>query len=94
MDAKLLDIKDLAALLSMGRRSAREFCRRHGVLPVNVGLGTKSRLRWHKEAVMQMLGTLEAGHAKKNIVPRRRGSKTIIGKSVNDLLAELAAPMQ
>lgn len=45
MDAQLLDIKDLAAMLSMGRRSAREFCRRHGVLPVNVGLGTKSRLR-------------------------------------------------
>ena len=94
MTAELLDISALAALLSMGRRSAREFCRRHGVLPINVGLGTKTRLRWHREAVMQMLGTLEAGHAKKDIVPRRRGSKTIIGKSVNDLLAELAAPMQ
>lgn len=54
MDAQLLDIKDLAVLLSMGRRSAREFCRRHGVLPVNVGLGTKSRLRWHRDAVMHL----------------------------------------
>ena len=94
MDAQLLDIKDLAALLSMGRRSAREFCRRHGVLPVNVGLGTKSRLRWHRDAVMQMLGTLDAKGTCKDIIPSRRGAKTIVGKSVDELIAELAAPMQ
>lgn len=94
MESQLIDIKDLAALLSMGRRSAREFCRRHGVLPVNVGLGTKSRLRWHRDAVMQMLGTLDARQPRKDIVPRRRGSKTIVGKSVDELIAELAAPVQ
>ena len=94
MDAQLLDIKDLAAMLSMGRRSAREFCRRHGVLPVNVGLGTKSRLRWHRDAVIQMLGTLDARQPRKDIVPRKRGDKTIVGKSIDELLTELAAPMQ
>ena len=94
MDAQLLDIKDLAALLSMGRRSARELCRRHGVLPVNVGLGTTTRLRWHRDAVMQMLGTLKAKAEPKEVVPRRRGCKTILGKSVDDLMRELASPVQ
>ena len=94
MGAQLLDIKDLAAMLSMGRRSAREFCRRHGVLPVNVGLGTKSRLRWHRDAVMQMLGTLDARQPRKDIIPRRRGAKTIVGKNIDELIAELAAPVQ
>ena len=94
MDTQLLDIKDLAAMLSMGRRSAREFCRKHGVLPVNVGLGTTTRLRWHRDAVIQMLGTLDARQPRKDIIPRRRGAKTIVGKSVDDLLAELAAPVQ
>lgn len=94
MESQLIDIKDLAAMLSMGRRSAREFCRRHGVLPVNVGLGTTTRLRWHRDAVIQMLGTLDAKGTRKDIIPRRRGAKTIVGKSVDELIAELAAPMQ
>lgn len=94
MTAELIDLNSLATMLSMGKRSARDFCQRHGVLPVNVGLGTKSRLRWHRDAVIQMLGTLDARQPRKDIVPRKRGDKTIIGKSVDDLLAELAAPMQ
>ena len=94
MESQLLDIKDLADMLSMGRRSAREFCRRHGVLPVNVDLRTKTRLRWHRDAVMQMLGTLDARHARKDIIPREHDSMTIVGKSVDDLLSELAAPVQ
>jgi hypothetical protein len=43
---------------------------------------------------MQMLGTLDAKGTRKDIIPRRRGAKTIVGKSVDELIAELAAPMQ
>ncbi len=95
MDAELIDLNSLAAMLSMGRRSARDFCQRHGVLPLNVGQGKIARLRWRRSEVIQMLGTLEAStRPAPDIIPRRRGSKTVIGKSVEQLMRELAAPMQ
>lgn len=92
MQSEMLDIKGLSTLLSMGPRSAREFCSRNGVLPINVGLKKRMRLRWIRSEVMQMLGTLEAKQkpAPKEFVPRIRGSKTVLGKSVDDLLKELA----
>ena len=43
---------------------------------------------------MQMLGTLDAKGTRKDIIPRRRRAKTIIGKNIDELIAELVAPMQ
>ena len=96
MTAELIDLKGLSIMLSMGKRSARDFCQRNGVLPINVGKGKIARLRWKASEVIQMLGTLEASNrpAPKDVIPRHRGSKTVIGKSVDQLMRELAAPVQ
>ena len=92
MTAELIDLNDLSIMLSMGKRSAREFCMKNGVMPINVGRGKIARLRWRVSEVMQMLGTLEASRkpAHKDIIPRRRGCKTVVGKSVDQLMRELA----
>ncbi len=96
MEEKLLTKKDLAAFFQTSAKSARTLCEKHGVLPLNVGQGKITRLRWRASEVIQMLGTLEASPkpAPKEFIPRKRGGKTVIGKSVDDLMRELAAPIQ
>lgn len=94
MEEKLLTKADLAAFFQTSAASARKFCAAHGVMPVNIGNGRVARLRWSRIAIMQMLGTLEAKAEPKTIIPRRNGSKTVLGKSVDDLMRELATPVQ
>lgn len=96
MEEKLMTKAELAAFFQTSARSARAFCEKHGVSPINVGQGKIARLRWRASEVIQMLGTLEAKPCKpaKGIIPRRRGSKTVIGKSADELFRELAAPIQ
>ena len=90
MTAELLDKKALGVMLSMGGDEARELCHRHGVEPINVGLGKVARLRWSRTEVMRMLDTMRADK------PRRRPRihRTVVGKTVAQLIAELACPLQ
>ena len=96
MEEKLMTKKDLAAFFQISAASARKLCEKHGVLPINVGQGKIARLRWRASEVIQMLGTLEASTkpVAKEFIPRSRSSKTVVGKSVEQLLRELAAPIQ
>ena len=98
MEEKLLTKRDLAAFFQVGIASARKLCETHGVYPVNVGTGKITRLRWRQSEVIQMLGTLEAGTDKRagsDYIPRSRTrGKTVVGKTVKDLMRELAAPVQ
>lgn len=92
MTAELIKIADLGAMLSMGERNAREFCARHGVLPINVGKGKRASLRWSRSAVMQMLNTLQAGRAEK--APARPPQKRLLGKNVDQVISMLGLPVQ
>lgn len=92
MTAELITQTDLGVMLSMGKDAAREFCARHGIHPINVGLGKVARLRWHRSEVMQLIGTLQAkGKPHDNV---KRSRRTTAGKSLKQLMAELQTPMQ
>ena len=92
MTAELIKLADLGVMLSMGERAAREFCARHGVLPINVGTGKRASLRWSRQAVMQMLGTLQAeSHNKAKARPPK---KRLLGKSVDQVISMLSLPTQ
>lgn len=88
---ELLTQKDLGEMLSMCPETARKLCSTHGIEPVNVGLGETVRLRWMRSRVMEMLTTLEAGGR-----PQRRASTrmTVTGKSLNQIMRDLAVPVQ
>ena len=94
MTAELIKMSDLGIMLSMGERSAREFCERHGVLPINVGKGKRASLRWNRAEVMQMLSTLRAKEKPKDVVPRSRSRNTVVGKSAATLYRELSNRLQ
>ena len=98
MEEKLMTKRDLAAFFQTSAASARRLCEKHGVLPINVGMGKVARLRWRQSEVMQMLGTLDARtnqRAGKDCIPRSRArGKTVVGKSVAQLMRELATPVQ
>lgn len=94
MEEKLLTKADLAAFFQTSAKAARQFCARHGIQPINVGNGRVARLRWRQSEIMQVLGTLNAKVEPKTIIPRTRSSKTVLGKSVDDLMRELSAPVQ
>jgi len=92
MEPILLDKHALGEILSMGPDSARAFCERNGVRPVNVGLGRVSRLRWKRAEVMQLLSTLQAkGKPREHI---RKSGKTSAGKTWRELARELSMPIQ
>lgn len=94
MTAELITQTDLGIMLSMGKDAAREFCARHGIQPINVGLGKVARLRWNRAEVMQMLSTLRAKEKPKDVVPRTRSRNTVVGKSAATLLRELSNHLQ
>ena len=89
MDALLIDKKELADLLSMGKENARKFCERHGVLPINTSTGKRATLRWSRLEVMQMVSTLQAKGKEEEFVPKKRTSRTVLGKSLAQLKKEL-----
>ena len=93
MEPELLKRKELADLLSMGKQGATDLCHRNGVEPINVGKGKRASLRWSRSAVMAMLSTMQASGNQK---PQRRPNtrRTISGKSMSVLIAELACPVQ
>lgn len=92
MEPLLIDKHALGELLSMGPDSARAFCERHGVRPVNVGLGRVSRLRWNRCEVMQLLSTLQAkGRPREHV---RKSGRTSAGKTWRELARELSTPIQ
>ena len=93
MTAELITQTDLGIMLSMGKDAAREFCSRHGVQPINVGLGKVARLRWNRSEVMQLIGTLQAKGKQQEFVRRKKTGKTVLGKSVAELMRELS-PLQ
>lgn len=93
MTAELITQTDLGIMLSMGKDAAREFCARHGIQPINVGLGKVARLRWHRSEVMQLIGTLQAKGKPQEFVRRKKSCKTVLGKSVAELMRELS-PLQ
>lgn len=93
MTAELITQKDLGIMLSMGPKKAREFCASHGLHPINVGMGKIARLRWPRGEVMQLIGTLQALGKPQEIVRRKKSSKTVLGKSVADLMREFS-PIQ
>ena len=93
MTAELITQKDLGIMLSMGPKKAREFCASHGLHPINVGMGKVARLRWPRAEVMQLIGTLQAKGKPQDIVRRKKTSKTVLGKSVADLMREFS-PIQ
>lgn len=92
MTAELIKLADLGTMLSMGPEAAREFCSRHGVHPINVGLGKVARLRWHRSEVMQLIGTLQAKGKPQDYVKKSR--RTTAGKSLKQLMSELQTPIQ
>ena len=94
MDERLLTKRDLAAFFQTSVASARKFCTTHGIEPINIGNGSTSRLRWRASEVIQMLGTLKAKAEPNDLVPKTKHSKTVTGKSVNELLRELSTPVQ
>lgn len=93
MTAELITQKDLGIMLSMGPKKAREFCASHGLHPVNVGMGKVARLRWARAEVMQLIGTLQAKGKPHEFVRRKKSGKTVLGKSVAELMRELS-PLQ
>ncbi len=94
MDPLLIDKHALGELLSMGPDSARAFCERHGVYPINVGLGGKVVLRWNREEVIQMVSTLQAVGQEKKVVLRKNPRCSVIGKSSRTLFLELSNSLQ
>lgn len=84
MEPLLIDKHALGELLSMGPDSARAFCERHGVHPVNVGLGKRSSLRWNREEVIQMVNTLQA-KTKSARTKTEKPKHQIIGMSASAL---------
>lgn len=94
IEPELIEQKDLGTIFSMSKKKARELCAFHGVYPINVGLGKVSRLRWYRSEVMDLLGALRAKGEPKEYVSRKKSSKVVLGKSVNDLLREFSTPMQ
>ena len=94
IEERLLTKRDLAAFFQTSAESARKFCHSHGIEPINIGNGRVARLRWRASDVIQMLGTLKAKAEPKEIVPRRKGSNTVLGKTAKQLMRELAAPVQ
>lgn len=94
MEPLLIDKHALGELLSMGPDSARAFCERHGVQPVNVGLGKRSSLRWNREEVIQMVSTLQATGQEKKAVRRKSSRCSVIGKSSRTLFLELSNSLQ
>jgi hypothetical protein len=91
MTAELITQSDLGVMLSMGGRNAREFCARHGVLPINVGVGKRASLRWSRSAVMQMLCTLQADASSPQKRKAVRSKTKILGKTAALLYKELSA---
>lgn len=98
MEEQLMTKADLAEFFHASASTARRFCDKHGVKPINIGNGKRTVLRWRKTEVIQMLGTLEADTNKrvsKDCIPRSHANgKTVVGKSVKQLMRELAAPVQ
>lgn len=94
MEPLLIDKLALGELLSMGPDSARAFCERHGVHPVNVGLGKRSSLRWNRADVIQMVSTLQATGQEKKAVRRKNSRCSVIGKSSRTLFLELSNSLQ
>lgn len=92
MDEKLLTKADLAAFFQTSAESARRLCERHGVMPLNVGNGSISRLRWRLTDVMQVLTTLQTGTEpqRKDYRPRRPKDPRVLGRSARDIRTELA----
>lgn len=93
---ELLTTEELGDFFRLSPQSARKLCIKHGVMPLNVGVGKIARLRWRRSEVIQMLGTLETKPqpASSEYIPRKRGSKTVLGKTVNQLMRELAESIQ
>lgn len=86
-DRLLIDQKDLAHKLDMSAKAAREFCHQNGVEPINTAKGKKrATLRWSLPQVIRMLDTMCAEGK-----PQRRPStkKTVVGKSMQQIIAEL-----
>lgn len=94
MEPLLIDKHALGELLSMGPDSARALCERHGVYPINVGLGGKVVLRWNREDVIQMVSTLQATGQEKKAVRRKSPRCSVIGKSSRTLFLELSNSLQ
>lgn len=92
MEPLLIDKHALGELLSMGPKAARALCERHGVMPVNVGLGKVSRLRWNRSEVMQLLSTLQAKGKPCEYV--KKSKRTSLGKTWRELARELSTPIQ
>lgn len=92
MEEKLLTKSDLAAFFQTSATSARKLCEKHGVFPVNVGLGLeRARLRWRMTDVIQVLTTLQAGtNPQKDFRPRRPKDPRVLGRSARDIRNELA----
>lgn len=88
MEPELLKAEELATIFSMSIKSARKLCKRNGVEPVNVSDGKRATLRWSRTAVMALLDTLQAGVKPcVNIIPRRRSSIRLVGKSAREIYA-------
>ena len=94
MGPLLIDIKQLSKMIGLCPRGARELCRRHGIEPINVGLGKKIVLRWQTDAVMQLVSTLQAKVVQNDVVPRRSSRSRVLGKSAEQLLCELSNALQ
>lgn len=92
MDEKLLTKRDLAAFFQTSAENARKLCAKHGVFPINVGLGqTRTRLRWRMTDVIQVLTTLQAGtNPQKDFRPRRPKDPRILGRTAKEIRNELA----
>ena len=90
-DRLLIDQKKLAYKLDMSARSAIEFCHKHGVEPIDATTGKRTALRWSLPEVIRMLDTMRA-EVKLQRKPSTR--KTVANKSMQQIIAELACPLQ
>ena len=94
MEPLLIDKHALGEILSMGPRSARALCEQNGVMPINVGKGNRTSLRGRRDDGMQMVSTLQATGKKEEIVPRKKSSHVIMGKSEDKLFQEISNKLQ
>ena len=87
----LLTQKELGLFFNTTGEQARKLCAKHGVFPINIGLGKVPRLRWLASQVTTIPTILQASSSKpqKEFRKRRKGDVHILGRSVQSLYDEL-----
>ena len=92
----MLTQKELGAFFRTTGEQARKLCAKHGVMPINIGLGKVPRLRWLASQIIKIPTILQASSSRppKEFCKRRSGDAQILGRSLQSLYNELACSRQ